>query len=273
MDSGWIYIAKNSEDINELYKVGKTTDPQQRKQSLNTSGVVGKIKFEELYKVDDNLSDIEKSIHKSLEKKGIFTETSAQKLFKDKQIKLSILIKPIYKKKGFITLFKKEDINKVIEYKKNLKKHITEMDIRRMGLKNISRYRKLKLIVPDSEYYQNTFIGNKKKAKPLYLKETVQKFLDENKITILNNKNYLTRKELERKVGFTIVRKLIKFGIILEAGIGITEGGFNKLYEKKQIQVAHRAIKIAKKLGFTRNNKIYVSDQNYKKIKRHLNLQ
>ena len=74
MDSGWIYIAKNSDDINELYKVGKTTDPQQRKQSLNTSGVVGKIKFEELYKVDDNLSDIEKSIHKSLEKKGFKRE-------------------------------------------------------------------------------------------------------------------------------------------------------------------------------------------------------
>ena len=70
MDSGWIYIAKNSEDLSELYKIGKTTDPQQRKQSLNTSGVVGKIEFVELYRIDDNLSNIEKNIHKSLETKG-----------------------------------------------------------------------------------------------------------------------------------------------------------------------------------------------------------
>ena len=64
-----------------------------------------------------------------------------------------------------------------------------------MGLKNISKYRKDKLIIPDSEYYPYTFIGDKKKSKPLYLKETIKKFLDDNQVTILDKNNYFTRKD------------------------------------------------------------------------------
>ncbi|MDC2985405.1 DEAD/DEAH box helicase family protein [Candidatus Pelagibacter sp.] len=205
----------------------------------------------------------------------IFTETSAQKLLGKKgkeRIKLSSLIKPLYHKEGFITLYKKKDVELVKEYRANLKKYLNEMDIRRMGLTNISRYRERKQINPDSEYYPNTFIGDKKKSKPLYLKETIQKFLDDNDVTILDKNNYFTRKDLEKKVGHTNIRKLIKFKIVLAAGKGITHNGFSDLYDKKQVKIAKEAIKIAKRLGFLRDKKLWITEKNYQTIKEKINL-
>ena len=65
MDKGWIYIAQNIRDKNkELYKVGLTTDLKKRLESLNSSGVVGKIEYARTpYQIEENLHITEKIIH------------------------------------------------------------------------------------------------------------------------------------------------------------------------------------------------------------------
>ena len=64
MDKGWIYIAQNIRDKQEeLFKVGQTTDLKKRLESLNSSGVVGKIKYSKTYPIKENLHITEKKIH------------------------------------------------------------------------------------------------------------------------------------------------------------------------------------------------------------------
>lgn len=66
--SGWIYIAENNKDIGkDLYKVGYTTNLRQRLDSLNSSGVSGKISWHKTYSFPkENLRTIEKRIHNEI---------------------------------------------------------------------------------------------------------------------------------------------------------------------------------------------------------------
>ena len=60
MDSGWIYIAKNSEDLSELYKIGKTDNWVRRFKQLKVDGI--KIQAIQLRWVEDR-HQVEKYHH------------------------------------------------------------------------------------------------------------------------------------------------------------------------------------------------------------------
>ncbi len=67
---GGIYIAYNTRDEGkDLFKVGKTKNFKNRLESLNTSGVVGNIKYLETFPLDNGLEILEKKIHHEISRK------------------------------------------------------------------------------------------------------------------------------------------------------------------------------------------------------------
>ena len=67
---GGIYIAYNTRDEGkDLFKVGKTKNFKNRLESLNTSGVVGNIKYLETFPLDNSLEILEKKIHHEISRK------------------------------------------------------------------------------------------------------------------------------------------------------------------------------------------------------------
>ncbi len=67
---GGIYIAYNTRDKGkDLFKVGITKNFKNRLESLNTSGVVGNIKYLETFSLDNGLEIIEKKIHHEISRK------------------------------------------------------------------------------------------------------------------------------------------------------------------------------------------------------------
>tara|TARA_B100001079_G_scaffold243489_1_gene230146 strand:+ start:71 stop:904 length:834 start_codon:yes stop_codon:yes gene_type:complete len=68
--SGYIYIAENNKDKGkDLYKVGYTTNLKKRRESLNSSGVSGKISWVRTYPFSveiNSLRKIEKRIHNEI---------------------------------------------------------------------------------------------------------------------------------------------------------------------------------------------------------------
>ena len=67
---GGIYIAYNTRDKGkDLFKVGITKNFKNRLESLNTSGVVGNIKYLETFPLDNGLEILEKKIHHEISRK------------------------------------------------------------------------------------------------------------------------------------------------------------------------------------------------------------
>ena len=67
---GGIYIAYNTRDKGkDLFKVGITKNFKNRLESLNTSGVVGNIKYLETFPLDNSLEILEKKIHHEISRK------------------------------------------------------------------------------------------------------------------------------------------------------------------------------------------------------------
>ena len=67
---GGIYIAYNTRDKGkDLFKVGITKNFKNRLESLNTSGVVGKIEYLKTFPLDNGLEILEKKIHHEISRK------------------------------------------------------------------------------------------------------------------------------------------------------------------------------------------------------------
>ena len=77
--------------------------------------------------------------------------------------------------------------------------------------------------------------------------------------------------ELCNKSGYTNVQNLYDNGLLKEAGIGITEAGFSKLFDKKTVKEIKKINKLAIKLGFSRGKNVYIKTNQFKKLKEALN--
>ena len=186
------------------------------------------------------------------------------------------LIQPIFEKKGFVKLYLKDDLKKLKDQleneNKNRDKYLSESDIRnKFNLKNIKRYREKKLIIPDSEYFPDKKSRKDKKPKPLYLEKTIKDFLKINNVSIFDNENYFNTAELMEESGYTNLENLYKNGLITESGIGITNAGFTKLFDKKNVKKIKFINKIAIKLGFQRAGEVYIKQEQYEILKKELN--
>ena len=208
-----------------------------------------------------------------LEKKGYCTENKAKEIldgFPDENI-----VKPVHVVENFVKIFNLSDVKNYKKVKdeqqKLLSTHLTEADVRnKIGLKNIQNYRKKNLIKPDAEYFPNSKFKKDGKAKPLYLKKTIDNFLIKNGVNITNVDKYYHLIDLINKTKYTNMKKLIKHGLIKIAGIAISNGGFTEMFDKKNLDKAVEVIKLAKKLGFMRGKKIYIKEKQFKVLKDNL---
>jgi hypothetical protein len=71
--------------------------------------------------------------------------------------------------------------------------------------------------------------------------------------------------------GYTNLENLYKNGLITESGIGITNAGFTKLFDKKNVKKIKFINKIAIKLGFQRAGEVYIKQEQYEILKKELN--
>ncbi len=171
------------------------------------------------------------------------------------------------------------DLKKVKKLRDEIKKEnqqkkqfLNETDVRNeFKLKNIGTYRRKKIIIPDSEYFPDKKSRKNNDPKPLYLRKTISNFLKKNNVTIFNNDKYFNITELCNKSGYTNVQNLYDNGLLKEAGIGITEAGFSKLFDKKTVKEIKKINKLAIKLGFSRGKNVYIKTNQFKKLKEALN--
>ena len=172
----------------------------------------------------------------------------------------------------FYDIEKAKKLRDIIKKEKHQQKQLlNEMDVRtKFNLKNISRYREKKMILPDAKYFPDKLSRKKNKSKPLYLEKTITNFLKINNVTIFENDEYFNMTELMKESGYTNVKNLYDNGLIAEAGIGITEAGFTKLFDKKIVKEIKRINELAIKLGFSRGGDVYIKKNQFIELKKRL---